>query len=350
MAVNNRLIKSVGSPEGVINAPKGTFYINTQTSGIYVKIDGNENTSSGWIGLLSRGYYTYSQNPVGEIHAPRLAYCYDETNNNLYVQLTESNSPEYEGWTPLTLNTIYLIDGSPYESGVAGSFGDIFIDNIEKTIYAYNGKWQKLTKLEIASSDVMINLSQLLTNVTEMTNLYFDMFFNTEPMDVSLSQYDAEGNLKTYIMPNRAKDRLALMGTGNPNGNLASYIGTLYLDLTTRTLYIKTTSMDDTTGWKAIIDGEKIVEPLYIDHNTGTLNIRTDHAPVKGSENLINSDDLFDLFNEKADKAGNDTVNFKVANPISDKDAVNFEIIKNMFTYDSASSSLKITLNGKANQ
>ena len=28
----------------------------------------------------------------------------------------------------------------------------------------------------------------------------------------------------------------------------------------------------------------------------------------------------------------------------------NFEIIKNMFTYDSASSSLKITLNGKANQ
>ena len=169
MAVDNRLIKSVGSPEGVIDAPKGTFYINTQTSGIYVKIDGNENTSSGWIGLLSKGYYTFNQSPVGEVYAPRLAYCYDETDNNLYVQLTESNSPEYEGWTPLTLNSVYLIDGSPYESGVAGSFGDIFIDNVEKTIYAYNDKWQKLTKLETASSDVMINLSQLLTNVTEMT-------------------------------------------------------------------------------------------------------------------------------------------------------------------------------------
>ena len=347
MAVDNRLIKSVGSPEGVIDAPKGTFYINTQTSGIYVKIDGNENASSGWIGLLSKGYYTFNQNPVGEVYAPRLAYCYDETDNNLYVQLTESNSPEYEGWTPLTLNSVYLIDGSPYESGVAGSFGDIFIDNVEKTIYAYNDKWQKLTKLETASSDVMINLSQLLTNVTEMTNLYFDMFFSTEPMDLSLSQYDAEGNLKTYILPNRAKDRLALMGTENPNGNLASYVGTLYLDVTSRTLYIKTTGMEDTTGWKVIIFEEKIAEPLYVDYATGTLKIRTDHTPAEGSENLINSDDLYDLFNNKADKAGNDTVNFKVATPVSDKDAVNLDFIKNMITYDSNSSSLKITLNGK---
>ena len=76
MAVDNRLIKSIGSPEGVIDAPKGTFYINTQTSGIYVKIDGNENTSSGWIGLLSKGYYTFNQSPVGEVYAPRFAYCY----------------------------------------------------------------------------------------------------------------------------------------------------------------------------------------------------------------------------------------------------------------------------------
>ena len=159
--------------------------------------------------------------------------------------------------------------------------------------------------------------------------------------------YDAEGNLKTYILPNRAKDRLALMGTENPNGNLASYIGTLYLDITSRTLYIKTTGMEDTTGWKVIIFEEKIAEPLYVDYATGTLKIRTDHAPAEGSENLINSDDLYDLFNNKADKAGNDTVNFKVATPVSDKDAVNLDFIKNMITYDSASSSLKIKLNGK---
>ena len=37
MAVDNRLIKSVGSPEGVIDAPKGTFYINTQTSSRFAR-------------------------------------------------------------------------------------------------------------------------------------------------------------------------------------------------------------------------------------------------------------------------------------------------------------------------
>ena len=98
---------------------------------------------------------------------------------------------------------------------------------------------------------------------------------------------------------------------------------------------------------KVIIFEEKIAEPLYVDYATGTLKIRTDHAPAEGSENLINSDDLYDLFNNKADKAGNDTVNFKVATPVSDKDAVNLDFIKNMITYDSASSSLKIKLNGK---
>lgn len=347
MAVDNRLIKSVGSPEGVIDAPKGTFYINTQTSGIYFKVDGSENTSSGWVGLLSKGYYTYSKNPSGEVYAPRLAYCYEETDNNLYVQLTESDSPEYDGWTPLTLNSVLLLDTSPYESGVVGEYGDIYVDNAEKTVYAYNGKWQKLTQLETNSSDVMINLSQLLMNVTEITRLYFNMFVNTEPMDLSISQYDSEGSLKTYIVPNRAKDRLVLMGTENPNGTLASFVGTLYMNTDTRTLYLKTTGASDTNGWKAIIFEEKIIEPLYVDYATGTLKIRTDNTPSEGSENFITSDDLFTLFNNKADRGGSDVTNFKVATPVSDKDAVNLEFLKNMITYDSASSSLKITLGGK---
>ena len=346
MAVDNRLIRSVGSPEGVIDAPKGTFYINTQTSGVYVKIDGDANTNSGWVGLLSKGFYTFTKTPAGEVYAPRLAYCYESTDNNLYVQLTESDSPEYVGWTPLTLGNVSILEDDPYNSSLTGNYGDICIDSANKQIYAYYGKWQKLTQLETNSSDIMINLSELLTNVTEITKSYFNLFLNPEPMDISVSQYDDEGTLKTYIIPNRAKDRTAILGTTNPNGSLGASIGTLYLDTTSRILYVKTTGLDDKTGWKAIVYEDKVESPLYIDSASGSICIHTDSTPMENSSYMVASGELYTLFNDKADKAGNSNQTFQVATPVSDNDAVNLDFIKDMFTYDSANGSLKITING----
>ena len=34
------------------------------------------------------------------------------------------------------------------------------------------------------------NLAELLTNSVNMTQVYYDLFFNPEPMDITLYQYD----------------------------------------------------------------------------------------------------------------------------------------------------------------
>ena len=43
-----QVIRGNGSPEGFIEAGRGTFYINTQSSSIFVKIKGDETTNKGW--------------------------------------------------------------------------------------------------------------------------------------------------------------------------------------------------------------------------------------------------------------------------------------------------------------
>ena len=54
------------------------------------------------------------------------------------------------------------------------------------------------------------NLAELLTNSVNMTQVYYDLFFNPEPMDITLYQYDGDNRLVAVVIPNRAKDKIRL--------------------------------------------------------------------------------------------------------------------------------------------
>ena len=54
------------------------------------------------------------------------------------------------------------------------------------------------------------NLAELLTNSVNMTQVYYDLFFNPEPMDITLYQYDDDNRLVEVVIPNRAKDKIRL--------------------------------------------------------------------------------------------------------------------------------------------
>lgn len=54
------------------------------------------------------------------------------------------------------------------------------------------------------------NLAELLTNSVNMTQVYYDLFFNPEPMDITLYQYDDDNKLVEVVIPNRAKDKIRL--------------------------------------------------------------------------------------------------------------------------------------------
>lgn len=336
MPTNNRIIKSAGSPEGFIEAARGTFYINTQSSSVYTKLRGDASTNVGWFGLICKGYYSGEGSPENNVIASKMACYLDTLNENLYVQLNNSPTPVSQGWVCVTNGNVVVLDANPSESGTEGNVGDVFINNTDATMFAMttNG-WTQLTTLDVNSSDILTNLSELLTNVVEVTDAYFNLFINPEPMDISVTQYDSNGELKTYTIPNRAKDRQVHLGTENPEGNLNYSLGSLYMNTATRTLYIKTTNADSTEGWKALIYEDKLIEPLYIDSETGKISIRTDYMPIEGSMNMVNSNDIYTALSAKADLSGNPEQNFRVAYPIENEDAINFEFIKSLFTYDS---------------
>lgn len=111
---------------------------------------------------------------------------------------------------------------------------------------------------EVDTNSIIDNLTELLQNSVNMTSVFYDIFINPEPMDVTLTQYNAEGELITITVPNRAKDQQrALVGTGSPEGTVAAPEGTLYVDSVTQTVYVKVNG-SDATGWKIILTEEGI--------------------------------------------------------------------------------------------
>ena len=111
---------------------------------------------------------------------------------------------------------------------------------------------------EVDTNSIIDNLTELLQNSVNMTSVFYDIFINPEPMDVTLTQYNSEGELITITVPNRAKDQQrALVGTGSPEGTVAAPEGTLYVNLVTQTAYVKVNG-SDTTGWKIILTEEGI--------------------------------------------------------------------------------------------
>lgn len=166
---------------------------------------------------------------------------------------------------------------------------------------------------------VLGNLNQLLTNTLNITSVYYNVFFNTTPMDVTLQQYDSNGILQTYVIPNRAKDRqICLSGTTAPENNISAVVGTFYINTLENTVYVKIAG-DSTVGWLQLLTLADLQA-----HNTSPSAHLGILAELNGSE----------------------TVPFRVATPSADNQAVNRKYtgnIKSLIT--STNSSLVSAIN-----
>lgn len=97
--------------------------------------------------------------------------------------------------------------------------------------------------------DVINVLSIIYFNMNEIERIYYDMFLNPIPMDVTFQRYDDQGVLENITLPNRAKDaQSTLSGAGSPEGVVAAGIGVFYLDTTNQDLYYKGVGTD-AYGW-----------------------------------------------------------------------------------------------------
>lgn len=103
---------------------------------------------------------------------------------------------------------------------------------------------------ESISDEQLIALLQMLfVNMNNLDRLYYDMFINTTPLTLTLERYNEDGVIETFQLPNRAKDRMNIMqGRGEPEKAQTAGVGTMYLDVLTANLWVKTTD-SGATGW-----------------------------------------------------------------------------------------------------
>lgn len=140
---------------------------------------------------------------------------------------------------------------------------------------------------------IEVILSKLATNYANLASVFYDVFYNEEPQDVTFQMFNESGELETYTIPNRAKDMQNLMnGEGSPEGNISASMGILYQDLANAKLFIKETPTGN-EGWSQIATQEylnsillrglgspegAVVAPkgvLYIDVNDASLYIKS---------------------------------------------------------------------------
>lgn len=108
----------------------------------------------------------------------------------------------------------------------------------------------------VTLTELIDMLSELFTNMNNLDKTYYDMFYNPTPLDITLERYDENGVLQKVVLPNRAKDKDAIIvGSGDPEGKIAAGIGKLYMDGNNSYLYYKTqgTALAPTvSGWMLI--------------------------------------------------------------------------------------------------
>ena len=61
--------------------------------------------------------------------------------------------------------------------------------------------------MAIDINTVIENLNELLTNSVNLTDKYYDLFINPEPMMIDLELYNEDNQLVIVTVPNRAMDR-----------------------------------------------------------------------------------------------------------------------------------------------
>lgn len=109
---------------------------------------------------------------------------------------------------------------------------------------------------DITLTELIDMLSELFTNMNNLDKTYYDMFYNPNPLDITLERYDEDGVLQKVVLPNRAKDKDAIItGSGDPEGVIPASIGKLYIDTVNSYLYYKTqgtATAPTATGWMLI--------------------------------------------------------------------------------------------------
>lgn len=139
------------------------------------------------------------------------------------------------------------------------------------------------------NDDQIITLLQMLfTNMNNLDKVYYDMFINTIPMDITLERYNEDGVKETYTLPNRAKDRQnVLQGRGNPEGACVASVGALYFDILSNNIYVKISDAGE-NGWVLLrtaanfLPGEDYLTP------TGSASHLTDISASSLEGGILN--------------------------------------------------------------
>ena len=86
-----------------------------------------------------------------------------------------------------------------------------------------------------------------------------------EVAESTLKEFNNVNKIGAVIIPNRAKDRrVALVGEGNPEGEVSANVGTLYVDISdmsAKTVYVKVTGTE-ATGWEPVLTQNTVESSL----------------------------------------------------------------------------------------
>lgn len=104
----------------------------------------------------------------------------------------------------------------------------------------------------MANIDILAeNIAELLTNSVNMTEVFYDLFINPTPMEVTLYQYDSNNTLVEVKVPNRAQDRkIAIEDTVPPTSSekaVDAPVGVCYVNTADDDVYFKIS--EDASGW-----------------------------------------------------------------------------------------------------
>lgn len=118
---------------------------------------------------------------------------------------------------------------------------------------------------------IQAQLAVLETSYANMTRTYYDMFYNSTPMDITLQIYDEDGALKTITVPNRAKSSTTTQTyAGSPAGVLEGTLGALVINTVDNTLWYKTIQ-NGTDGWYQLANYNALSDEYLKRNGNGEL-------------------------------------------------------------------------------
>lgn len=148
---------------------------------------------------------------------------------------------------------------------------------------------------------VIENLNELLTNSVNLTDKYYDLFINPEPMLVDLELFNEDNELVVVTVPNRAKDR-ETFGTIIEKVNALAEVATTgeYMDLKNVPEEINALK-DQNTGIVKTWTGTKVEYDTIATKDSSTLYFCTDTGNLYKGTTLVADKNI--LYNE----TGNNT-------------------------------------------